>query len=124
MISESEPKYFTYNFKKATNLWKLYFLPKVHKKLANVPGRPVISNCGTPTEKVSEYRDFLLKPVTQDGWSYIKDTGNFLKKIKRLGKMPEGAKLVTADVVGLYLDIPHSLGLQSLTESLNETGIC
>ena len=124
MISESELKYFTYNFKKATNLWKLYFLPKVHKKLANVPGRPVISNCGTPTEKVSEYRDFLLKPVTQDGWSYIKDTGNFLKKIKRLGKMPEGAKLVTADVVGLYLDIPHSLGLQSLTESLNETGIC
>ena len=124
MISESEPKYFTYNFKKATNLWKLYFLPKVHKKLANVPGRPVISNCGTPTEKVSEYRDFLLKPVTQDGWSYIKDTGNFLKKIKRLGKMPEGAKLVTADVVGLHLDIPHNLGLQSLTESLNETGIC
>ena len=124
MISESEPKYFTYNFKKATNLWKLYFLPKVHKKLANVPGRPVISNCGTPTEKVSEYRDFLLKPVTQDGWSYIKDTGNFLKKIKRLGKMPEGAKLVTADVVGLYLDIPHNLGLQSLTASLNETGIC
>ena len=124
MISESELKYFTYNFKKATNLWKLYFLPKVHKKLANVPGRPVISNCGTPTEKVSEYRDSLLKPVTQDGWSYIKDTGNFLKKIKRLSKIPEGAKLVTADVVGLYLDIPHSLGLQSLTESLNETGIC
>ena len=124
MISESELKYFTYNFKKATNLWKLYFLPKVHKKLAIVPGRPVISNCGTPTEKVSEYRDFLLKPVTQDGWSYIKDTGNFLKKIKRLGKIPEGAKLVTADVVGLYLDIPHNLGLQSLTESLNETGIC
>ena len=124
MISESELKYFTYNFKKATNLWKLYFLPKVHKKLANVPGRPVISNCGTPTEKVSEYRDSLLKPVTQDGWSYIKDTGNFLKKIKRLSKIPEGAKLVTADVVGLYLDIPHNLGLQSLTASLNETGIC
>ena len=78
--SESELKYFTYNIKKATNLEKLYFLPKVHKRLTNIPGRPVISNCGTPTEKISEYLDFLLKPVMQVGWSYIKDPGDFLKK--------------------------------------------
>ena len=123
LISESELKYFTYNFKKATNLGKFYFLPKIHKRLATVPGRPVISNCGTPTEKVSEYLDFLLKPVMQDGWSYIKDTGDF-QKIKRLGKIPEGAILVTADVVGLYPNIPHDLGLQSLRKRLNETGIC
>ena len=81
LISESELKYFTYHFKKATDLGKLYFLPKIHKKLANVPGRLVISNCGTPTEKVSEYLDFLLKPVMQEGWSYVKDTGDFLKKL-------------------------------------------
>ena len=48
--------------------------------LVNVPGRPFISNCGTPTENASEYLDFLLKPVMQDGWCYIKDTGDFLKK--------------------------------------------
>ena len=36
----------------------------------------------------------------QDGWSYIKDTGDFLWKIKRLGKISEGAILVIADVVG------------------------
>ena len=80
LISESELKYFTYNFKKATNLGKFYFLTKIHKSLANVPGRAVISNYGTPTEKVSEYLDFPLKPVMQHGWSYIKDTGDFLKK--------------------------------------------
>ena len=38
LISESELRYFTYNFKKAINLGKLYFLPKIHKRLANVPG--------------------------------------------------------------------------------------
>ena len=44
--------YFSYECKKITNLGKLYLLPKIHKRLENVPVRPVISNCGTPTEKV------------------------------------------------------------------------
>ena len=50
-ISEKQFKYFTYKYKKVTNLGKLYLLPKIHKRLANVPGRPVISNHGTSTEK-------------------------------------------------------------------------
>ena len=44
-----------------------------HKRLSNVPGRPAISNCGTPTEKASEFLDFYLKPLMQNGWSYIRD---------------------------------------------------
>ena len=111
LISESELKYFTYNFKKTTNLGKLYSLTEIHKRLANIPGIPVIYNCSTPTEKVSEYLNFLFKLVMQDGWSYIKSTGDFLKKIKRLGEIAEGAILVTADVIGPYPSIPHDLGL-------------
>ena len=52
-ISEKELKYFIYNNKNATNLGKSYFLPKIHKRLFNVSGRPVISNCGTPTENMA-----------------------------------------------------------------------
>ena len=63
LISEKELKYFTYSFKKATNLGKLYFLPKIHKGLSSVPGKPVISNCGTPAVKISEYLDHILKLV-------------------------------------------------------------
>ena len=51
-ISDKQLKYFTYEYKKVSNLGKLYLLPKIHKRLHNVPGRPVISNCGTPTKKV------------------------------------------------------------------------
>ena len=51
----------------------------------------------------------------QDDWSYLKATGDFLKKIKRLDEIPEGAILVTEDTVGLYPNIPHGLGLQTLT---------
>ena len=64
-------KYFTYEFKKATNFGKLYLLSKRHKRLHNVPGRPVISNCGSPTEKYSEFLDHHLKSIMQKGWSYI-----------------------------------------------------
>ena len=48
-ITENELKYFSIEFKKATILGKLYLLPSIHNGLFDVPGRPVISNCGTPT---------------------------------------------------------------------------
>ena len=97
---------------------KLYLLPKIHKRLKNVPGRPVISNCGTPTEKASEFLDHHHKPVMQSGWSYIKDSGDFLKKIKNVGNIPENAILVAADVVGLYPNIPHSAAIKALSNML------
>ena len=52
--------------------------------------------------KVSEYLDHILKSIMEQKWSYIKDSGDFLKEIKRIGKIPEGALLVTVDVSGLY----------------------
>ena len=44
VIQEREKNYFKFNFKKATNLGKLYLLPKIHKGLSNVPGRPAPGN--------------------------------------------------------------------------------
>ena len=101
--------------KKATNLGKMYLLPKIHKRLYDVPGRPVISNCGTPTEKASEFLDNQLKEVMQNGWSYIKDSNDF----KHLKNIPDNALLVTSDVVGLYPSIPHEAGLRALKEVLD-----
>ena len=98
----------------------MYLLPKIHKRLGNVPGCPVISNCGTPTEKVSEFLDYHLKPVMQSSKSYIKDTSDFSRKLKELGEVLENAILVTADVVGLYPGIPHSDGLEALSVKLEE----
>ena len=119
-ITEKELKYFSYEFKKSCNLGKLYLLPKIHKSLENVPGRPVISNCGTPTE-VSEFLDHHLKPVMQSGKSDIKNSGHFLEKKKTLGCIPDNAILVTADVVGLYPSIPHQAGLIALKEALDKS---
>ena len=81
-IDEKELIYFTYEYKKTCNLRKLYLLPKIHKRLYDVSGRPIISNCDTPTEKISEFLDTQLKPIMQKSWSYIKDSGDFIRKIK------------------------------------------
>ena len=81
-IAVKELEYFSIEFKKATNLGKTYQLPKIHKSLFDVPRRPVISNCGTSRENVSEFLDHVLKPVMQQSRPYIKDYCDFIKKLK------------------------------------------
>ena len=79
----------------------MYLLPKIRKRLCNVPGRRVIFNCVTPTENVSEFLDNQLKPVMREGMSYIKDSNDFMHKIRDLKDIPNDALLVTADIEGL-----------------------
>ena len=96
-----------------------YLLPKIHKRLHNVPDRHVISNCGSCTENISSFLEHPLQPIAQKVNSLIKDTYHFLREIKILGQLPEGGILCTIDVVGLYPNIPHDEDLVSLRGSLN-----
>ena len=57
-----------------------YLLPTIHKSLHNVPGRPVISNCGFYTENISSFLDHHLQPIAQKVNSFIKDTNHFFTK--------------------------------------------
>ena len=86
--------------------------------LHDVPGRPVISNCGYYTENISSFSDYHLQLLAQKVKSYIKDTNHFLSKLKSIGKLPDGAILCTIDIVGLYPNIPHGEGLTSLPRFL------
>ena len=85
-----------------------------------MPGRPVISNCGTVTVKISEFVDFHLQPIVVDLPHVIKDTNDFLWRLRDLSDIPEGAILCTMDVVGLYPHIPHEEGLESIDEVMDE----
>ena len=95
-------------------LARFYLLPKIHKRLHNVPGRPVISNCGFYIENISSFLDYHLQPLARKVKSYIKDTNYFLNKIKKLGILRDGAILCTMDIVDLYPNIPYGEGLDSL----------
>ena len=111
-ISDKNLKCFDYEFKSSSNLDKLYLLPKIPKRFFNVPGRPVMSNFDESTEKVSKVLDHHLKPIMHQGKCYIRDTENFLSKMRNFTS--DGSFLVTTDVMGLCPSIPHSTGLNAL----------
>ena len=114
-ISDNTLDYFLVNNPK---LGRFYLLPKIHKRLQNVPGQRVISNSGYCTENISAFLEFHLKPLAQKVKSYIKDTNDFLRKIASLSPLPDDIILCTIDVVGLYPNIPHDEGLIALRNSL------
>ena len=97
---------------------RFYLLPKIHKRLHNVPGRPVITNSGHYAENISSFLDHHLQPLAQVVRSYIKDTNEFLKKLCYLSKFPDHIILCTTDVVELYSNIPHEEDLSALRKRL------
>ena len=114
-LSADNIKYFMVKDPKSA---RFYLLPKVHNRLENVPGRPVIWNCGFYTENISAFLDFHLQPLTGEAKSYIKDTNGFLKKLRSLTDLPSDIILCSVDVVGLYPNIPHDEGLSALQKRL------
>ena len=109
-----------YFFINKPKLGRFYLLPKIHKRLHNVPGRPVISNSGFFTENISAFLEYHLKPLSQKVKSFIKDTNDFLKKLNELRDLPDEFILCTIDVVGLYPNIPHKEGLEAIRKALDK----
>ena len=67
----------------------------------------MIYNCQTPTEKASEFLDSDLKTIMQENWSYINDSGDFIKNMDQIGDVPENAILVTAGIVQIFPPVFH-----------------
>ncbi|XP_068756630.1 uncharacterized protein [Montipora capricornis] len=75
-----------------------YTLTKIHKP--KPVGRPIISDCEGPTERISLFVDSLLQPVAKVQKSYLKDTTEFINTF-----------LVSMDVTSLYTHIPQEEGI-------------
>ena len=54
----------------------------------------------------------------KNGNTYIRDSSHSLERIKNIRSTPDNAMLITADVVGLHPNIPHSVGLNYLKKPL------
>ena len=78
----------------------------------------MISNCGTVAEGLSEFVDFYIQPVVKNLPDIIKDTTDYLCRLKDLGDIPD--VICTMDVVGLYPHILHEQGLMSMKKIMKE----
>ena len=85
-----------------------YTLTKIHKPTP--VGRPIISGCEGPTERISSFVDSLLQPIAKSQKSYLKDTTDFINFIEKT-RVVENAILVSTDVTSLYTNIPQEEGI-------------
>ena len=70
---------------------ELYTLTKIHKP--TLVGRPIISGCDGPTERISCFVDHVIQPKAQQQESYLKTQNT---------KLPKNTILASMDVTSLY----------------------
>ena len=90
---------------------EFYTVTKIHKP--TLVGRPIISGCNGPTERISAFVDTLLQPVSTSQTSYLKDSTDFINFIEKT-KMGKRTFLVTMDVSSLYTNIPQEEGITTV----------
>ena len=96
---------------------KFFLPPKIHKIPENtlkemsrneilrretlLPGRPIVSLCGTPLHNIGHYIDYFLLPLVQRQETYLKDTTHFINLIENL-KPPGSSYLISFDARNMY----------------------
>ncbi|WP_179117283.1 hypothetical protein, partial [Solemya velum gill symbiont] len=107
----------TYLVPKYVQSGKLKGNPKLHKPTATY--RAIVSGIGTPTEKMAEVAEHELKKFVESSPSYIRDTVDFINKLKEINEpLPADSILFCFDVCKLYPSIPKKEGLEACEEAL------
>ena len=99
---------------------RFYLLPKIHKEPEKwskpheiPPGRPIVSDCSSETYYTAEFIDHYLYPLSIIHKSYIKDTYDFVEKIKLIS-LPQDSILFTIDIDSLYTNIDIDEGINCI----------
>lgn len=115
LLSEKEPR-----------ARRFYLLPKIHKPgekwsipFKIPPGRPIVSDCNSVTYRTARFIDYYLNPLSVLHDSYIKDTYDFVEKVKALD-IPATAYLFSMDVASLYTNISTPDGLAAVRNTFQK----
>jgi hypothetical protein len=123
-------------------LSKFYHIVKTHKIPPSVedpndwieengfPLRGIISGCGSPTERLAGYVDYILQPGMKNLPSYLKDTIHTLQIIEETnndiqeGRISlDGVGLVSLDLEAMYNNMSEELGTGACREFLEKRTI-
>ncbi|XP_073441850.1 uncharacterized protein [Dendrobates tinctorius] len=97
----------------------LYLLPKVHKSISELPGRPIVASIGSLFERPCIYLDHFLQPFVISLDSFVQDTSHLIRQLQDIS-VPQDTILVTMDVESLYTCIGHTLGIEAVSHFLNQ----
>lgn len=124
VISDKQLKFLRANDSDRQRIF--YLLPKIHKPRDKWPqanrmpeGRPIVSDCESESYRVSQYIDSFIRPISIKHPSYIKDTYDFVSKIRNQ-HIPSDAFLVTGDVCALYTNMHIDRTIETVREALRK----
>uniref|UniRef100_A0A8C5WLI7 Reverse transcriptase domain-containing protein n=1 Tax=Leptobrachium leishanense TaxID=445787 RepID=A0A8C5WLI7_9ANUR len=95
-----------------------YTLPKVHKGIFPPPGRPIVAGTDSIFQPLAIFVDKFLQPLVPQARSFIRDTKDFLLKLRDLS-LPADVILATLDINSLYTSIPHNEGIVAIKQYLS-----
>ena len=93
-----------------------YMNYKAHEPDKGYPGRMITSGCGSPTERLSSWCEYHLKPLMKKLPYRLEDTSHFLKKVidynrtRATQEDPNKVILCSWDIEAMYPNITNELG--------------
>lgn len=118
IINKKEKQFLCPSFNRTPTI---YTVPKMHKHLTLPPGRPIVNGIESVTARVGQYLDHFLQGSVITTKAYLKDTTDFLQKLKAVTFLTDSTLfLVTADVSSLYTNIHHEDAILALNWALSK----
>jgi len=94
----------------------IYGLPKIHKQ--DCPLRPIVSFVGSPTYNLSKFLNRILKSLTKDSRYSVKNSADFIDRIRGIDTNLQELQLVSFDVTSLFTKVPIQDTMAIIKEEL------
>ena len=93
-----------------------------------MPMHPIVSACGTAIYSTAKFITKILQNYCDKTLSFVKDSADFIRKIKHLSINPEEETLISFDVSALFTSILVPAALQVINSKMstctNFTNVC